>query len=161
MSWAQQFNNASYQRQNMVMAGSWGARSPFNPYHRSAPQQAYPNSRQIRKHSGARIKDGKNGKPVIFGWNKKRSAFLTIVACPNNGANALAKGGAIITNKKEQEYARWTATIVEKNTASVSTHSALYNLSTGKLYLPDLGMVVNPNAPNGGYFGRCVPSKRR
>lgn len=114
-----------------------------------------------KKKSGARIKDGKNGKPCITAWKKTRAAFLTLIACPNNGANALAKDGSVITNRKGQEYARWTCTMVDRNTGSVSTHSGLYNLSTGKLYLPELRMVVSPQAPNGGFWGNSFVSKKR
>ena len=119
-------------------------------------QQAPP-----RKKSGAKISQGKNGKPVMTGWKKSRNAFLTLVACPNNGANIARKDGSIITNAKGQEYARWTCTLVDRSTGSVTTHSGLYNLTTGKLYIPDLKMVASPSAPNGGYFGNSYVSKRR
>ena len=162
MNFNQQFGQGSYQGYSyprpMTNGRSWGTKAPYNPNSGyRAPLGSYPQ----RKKSGAKIKDGKNGKPCITAWKKNRGAFLTLIACPNNGENALAKGGAIIRNKKGEEYARWTATIVNRTTGSVSTHSALYNLSTGKLYLPDLKMVASPRANNGGYFGNSFVSKRR
>lgn len=116
---------------------------------------------QPRKKSGAKLTQGKNDKPVISAWKKNRYAFLSMVATPNNGENIAAKGGRVIKNKKGQEYARWTVTITERNTGQVSTHSGLYNLATGKLYIPDLKLVANPKAPNGGYFGNSFVRNRR
>jgi|GEM_PF-2969873 len=136
-----------------------------NRQYGSYPQRGYSRQynggyqQQPRKHSGARIKDGKNGKPVITAWKKSRFSFTTLVACPNNGKNITRKDGKPIVNSKGQEYARWTATIVDRSTGTVSTHSALYNLSTGKLYITDLKLVASPKAPNGGYFGKSYVSR--
>lgn len=162
--WNQQFNSNSYRRYSYrpetSNGGRWGARAPYNPSYRGdqfQPSSIYTPS----KKSGAKIKDGKNGKPAISAWKKTRNSFLTLIACPNNLKNVGAKDGHKMVNKRGQEYARWTGTLVEKNTGSISTVSCLYNLNTGKLYIPELKMVANPQAPNGGYFGNSYVSKRR
>jgi len=154
------FNNNSYQgRSNGYnRAGNYN-RAPYNPQYNNAPQ--YRNGAPPRKKSGAKETMGKNGKPAISAWKKTRNAFLTLIACPNNEANVMRKDGSAIINKKGQEYARWTATLVDRNTGSMSTHSCLYNTVTRKLYIPDLKMVANAHAANGGYFGNSYMSKRR
>lgn len=157
MAWNQQFGNNSYQGRNQGFSSQNYQQAPYNPGYQNAPQ--YRNNRPQRKKSGCRIKEGRNGKPCITAWKKTRSAFLTLIACPNNGANLMAKDGSVITNKKGQEYARWTGTIVDRNTGSISTHSCLYNLSTGKLYIPELKMVASPNANNGGFWGNSFVSR--
>lgn len=164
MAWNQQSGYNSYQG----YGGGGYTRAPFNPNNGNSPQRSgqrtayrggYNNQAPARKKSGCRIKEGKNGKPCITAWKKTKVAFLTLMACPNNGANLMAKDGSVITNKKGQEYARWTGTIIDRNTGSVSTHSCLYNLSTGKLYIPELKMVASPNANNGGFWGNSFVSR--
>ncbi len=142
-----------YARQNMG-----AVQTPWNPQYANAPRTN--RYGQYRKKSGAKITEGSNGKPAITAWRKTRNAFMTLVACPNNEKHIARKDGGIPTNKKGQQYARWTATLVERNTGTMTTHSALYNLTTGKLYLPDLKLVVNPRANNGGYFGKSYVSRR-
>lgn len=147
----------NYPRQN---SHSNYRRNQYNDRHDSAYYSPRGNGMPNKK-SGARIKDGSNGKPCITAWKKTKVAFLTLIACPNNGKNLMAKDGSVIMNAKGQEYARWTGTIVDRNTGSVSTHSCLYNLSTGKLYIPELKMVASPKAANGGFWGNSFVSKRR
>jgi len=37
--------------------------------------------------------------------------------------------------------------------------TGFYNMTTKKLTIPELNLVANPNAPNGGYFGRFFKKK--
>lgn len=166
MAFNQQFDDYSM-RAGRGMYGSRNGytKAPYNPNYEGYGMQRTNNygrraSNPI-KHSGARLKQGKNDKPVITGWKKNRFNFLVFVACPNNGANVLAKGGNRIFNKKGEEYARWTATITDRSAGSVTTHSCLYNTVTKKLYFPDLKMVANPYANQGGYWGNSFVRKRR
>lgn len=150
MPWNNQYNNGY---------GGQGYRRPYysNGYR---PNNSYSQSRPQTKKSGAKLGHSrKTDKPVITAWKKTRTSFLVMVATPNNGANIAAKGGRVITNAKGQEYARWTATLTEKRTGTKTTHSALYNTVTKKLYLTDLKMVASPQAPNGGFFGNSFVSK--
>lgn len=160
-----QFNDQSFRSQQgryfpqHSNGGSYGRKAGYNPNYQGTANYtaAYPK----RKKSGAREKVGKNGKPCISAWKKSRNGFLTLIACPNNEANVMKKNGQPIINGKGQEYARWTGTMVERNTGAVSTHSCLYNTVTGKLYIPELNMVASPRANNGGFFGNSYVSKRR
>ncbi|MHA7109358.1 hypothetical protein ACRTDU_04480 [Sunxiuqinia elliptica] len=143
---------------------------PYNrrtgEYYESRGRQSYSNNyqrndnRAPRKKSGCSETVGRTKKTVISGWRKSARQFMTFVATQNNGDNAHAKGGAVITNKKGQEYTRWTAKLTNKTIGTVSTVSCLYNHATGKLYFPDLNLVANPKAPNGGYWGKSSRPKR-
>lgn len=119
------------------------------------------NNERPPKHSGCRYTQGRNGKPVLTGWNKRKSHFMTFVATLNNPKNVARKDGSEIVNAKGQVYARWTATITDHTSMSESTVSCLYNTKTGKLYMPSFNLVANPKAPNGGYWGRCVSKNKR
>lgn len=154
MSFNYQFDNNSYQGRSYQRQYN----KPVGRGYRQAPMNAY---QPTPKKSGCRITEGKNGKPCVTAWKASKHGFLTLVACPNNGDKLMRQDGSVIVNKKGQEYARWTAKLVDKHSGSVSSHQALYNLATGKLYLPDLKMVASPKAPNGGFFGNSYVSKRR
>lgn len=143
------FNNNGGWYPNRNQNRRYGNRQAYYP-------SAYP---QVpAKRSGCKEKQGKNGKSVIFGWRLSNRQFMTFVATQNNGEHAFAKGGAIIKNKKGQEYSRYTAKLVNKTIGSVATVSCLFNHTTGKLYFPDLDLVANP-AKN--YWGRASMNKRQ
>lgn len=161
MSFTAQFGAQNWTKSNRPQArrGNWGTKAPYNPNNANgynAPQAQY----VPRKHSGASMKHGKNGKPCISGWNVSRQGFLTCIATENGLKHIGKTNGDVILNDKGQAYARWTAQVVHRSTGQVSTHSALFNTATNKLYIPDLNMVLNPYAPNGGYFGKCSRPKR-
>ncbi|MFB6458025.1 hypothetical protein ACE38W_22325 [Chitinophaga sp. Hz27] len=102
-----------------------------------------------RKKSGCRMRSGwtsrKTGERVddnyITGWNKSMTrGFITFIASP----------------RKERETAsphneHWVVTV--QFSTGKKTFTGFYNLNTKRLTIPDLQMVANPNAPNGGYFG--------
>lgn len=156
-----QFAGNAYQGRNQGFRTGNYNRAPYNPNWQGAPQYRG-NNAPYRKKSGAKLTTSrKTNKPVITAWKKSQYAFLVMVATPNNGANIAAKGGQVITNAKGQEYARWTCTLTDRNTGAKTTHSGLYNLATGKLYITDLKLVANPKAPNGGYFGKSFVSKNQ
>lgn len=113
------------------------------------------------KFTGCKITMGKNDKPVMTGWNKRRGQFMTFVATLNKLKFASKKDGSEITNKKGEVYTRWTATVINHKTMTESLVSCLYNTVTGKLYMPTFNMVANPKARRGGYWGLCKTSKKR
>ena len=135
----------------------------YNNYNNNGYNQGYNNqnyqNQPPRKKSGCRETQGKNKKATIHGWRKSNGQFMNFVACQNNGEKAHGKGGAVIKNKKGEEYTRWTAKLTNKTIGTVSTVNCLYNHTTGKLYFPDLNLVANPKAPNGGYWGKSSKPK--
>lgn len=105
------------------------------PYNRQGPP---------RKRSGCKLKTDKNGNRCIVGWNKSKSrGFVTFIASPHKDkAKRLPKKG-----NSEVWMVKMTQGI------NVVWHVGLYTPDTKKLKIPDLNMVANPNASNGGYFG--------
>ncbi|MCU4165219.1 hypothetical protein [Carboxylicivirga caseinilyticus] len=124
--------NQGYNGQSYVARG-------FRPQYHSRP----------RKKSGCKYNpNAKNGAPVITGWNKSRSrGFISFIASPHKKKS---KG-------KNPNYETWMV----KVTSGIQTvwHVGQYNLTKGILTIPDLNMVANPKAPNGGFFGSFL--KRR
>ncbi|PSL43411.1 hypothetical protein CLV51_108100 [Chitinophaga niastensis] len=111
--------------------------------------------RQARKKSGCKLKNGwvsrKTGERVddnlLTGWNKSRSrGFITFIAVP----------------RKEREtsnanFEHWVVSV--QFATGRKTFTGFYSISRRVLIVPDLQMVANPHAPNGGYFGTF--SKRK
>lgn len=109
------------------------------------------NQRPAKKHSGCRYKSATRqgeAKNIIFGWNfSRRRGMVSFVAVE-----------AKESETKNDNYEKWVAKITFKDTGSVQTHTVFYNIAKKILIFKDLGMVANPNAPQGGYFGKFTRS---
>lgn len=105
---------------------------------------------RIKKHSGAKesmIKIGENkGKSCITAWNySKRFGLRTFLVTSY-------KNSKFITSKKGREWQTMMVTI--KSSGQIpQIASAFLDVMTNKVYIPDMKMVINPKAPNGGYCG--------
>ncbi len=94
--------------------------------------------------SQCRMKPDKTGRPCITGWNvSKERGFITMVSVPCKDFKTKSKNSD-----------KWVASV--KFADGKKTFTAFYNTMTKKLTIPDLDMVANPNAQNGGYFGTYV-----
>ncbi|MBO9731164.1 MAG: hypothetical protein J7623_21175 [Chitinophaga sp.] len=88
------------------------------------------------RRTGERVDDN-----LISGWNKSRTrGFISFVAIP----------------RKEREtanpvYEHWVVSV--QFSTGKKTFTGFYNTNRRLLTIPDLAMVANPGAPNGGYFG--------
>ncbi|MEZ2445929.1 hypothetical protein AB6805_29645 [Chitinophaga sp. RCC_12] len=133
-------NNRGYSR------GSYGKRANYTYSGRPT---------QKRKKSGCKMRSGwtsrKTGERVddnlLTGWNKSRTrGFITFIAIP----------------RKEKEtsnanFEHWVVSV--QFSTGKKTFTGFYNVNRRLLTIPDLQMVANPNAPNGGYFGTFKKSK--
>ena len=113
--------------------------------------------RDQKKRSGAKegsfvTKDGVTGI-YINGWNyNRRRGLLTVKAFENSKSKKYEsdRGNKFISLMFEIFY---------KDSGNKILEVGLYNMTTGKVFLEKIGMVISTKAPNGGYFGQ-IKSKR-
>lgn len=104
--------------------------------------------RNRKKHSGASKGTDKNGKQYFRGWNfSQRRGMITVyvTAFKSTGEHSAANGNVYTNLMAKVEY---------KDSGVEKLCGALLSHSTGRVTIPELGMVLNPAAPNGGYFGK-------
>jgi hypothetical protein len=123
-------------------------------YRNNAPQNSgYHQERPVKKHSGATKGTDKNGKQYFRGWNfSKRRGMITvfITTFKSSGEHRSEKGNV---------YTNLMAKVVYKDSGVEKLMGALLSHSTGRVVIPELGMVLNTAAPNGGYFGTFTRKK--
>lgn len=112
----------------------------------------YGNRRQPKKHSGAKLtvmQKGKHkGQQCIVAWNYSRQrGLISVIAAPYKGTKE-------VKSKTGRKWQNWMVTIRNKRTMQETITSGLFDPASRKLIVNDLGMVMNPGAPNGGYFGK-------
>jgi hypothetical protein len=108
-----------------------------------APRAASP----PRKHSGAKFKSrDKNGNPCTTGWNKSKFAGFVKFLCVVTDAS---KSG-------ETQYGKWISVMVkvQRQMDKELIVSGMMNPDTGRVNIQSMGIVINPQAPNGGYCGK-------
>ncbi|PZP44044.1 MAG: hypothetical protein DI598_14965 [Pseudopedobacter saltans] len=112
---------------------------------RAYNQRNYINS-QPRKKSGARYSNDKNGNPCVTGWNASRSNGLVSFLCvPYRGTKTHETSG--------KPWQNWMVKVQPKMGKQFIV-SGLFSPQTKKVIISELGLVLNPNIPNGGYCGR-------
>jgi hypothetical protein len=103
-----------------------------------------------KKHSGAKFREGEsNGKPwaIVYGWNySKERGMISFIASPYSKTK-------VVTGKSGRKWANWFVKITHHRTMQITKTSGLFDIGARKLHVPDFGMIANPGAPNGGYFG--------
>jgi len=117
---------------------------------------AAPAPRQFRKHSGAKIVHDKKKpeRPCLTAWNySKRLGLVTLIACQ-------ASTDFKVKKPEHAHSIKWHVKITIPMQGD-KTYVGSWHTEKQKLYIPELGLVVNPSAPNGGYFGRCQKPKNR
>jgi hypothetical protein len=130
--------------------------APYNPQY--GPQNY--NGQPMRKKSGAKSKrytvtQGVNAgaqRVCTSGWNVKRNGGFTSFLCNT-------------TNKSQDVGKGWVGSVacevVNKSTGQKSFYWGMMQIATGKVVISDLGVVLNPKAPNGGYCGTFSKKNRR
>lgn len=113
------------------------------------------NNRSQRKHSGAKMGQGKNGKRFISAWNYSRKYGLVSLI-----ASMRETGKNTCVNRNGEQLEIFVCK-VQKKYEQPQLFTGFYNPNDGKLRIPDLGMTVNPKAPNGGYWGKTAVSRNR
>jgi hypothetical protein len=99
------------------------------------------------KHSGASKGVDKNGKQYFRAWNysKRRGILTAFITTYKSTGEHTAGNGNVYTNLMCK--LNYKDSGVEKIVGCLLSHA------TGKITIPELGMVVNVAAPRGGYFG--------
>lgn len=100
-----------------------------------------------KKHSGCKAGFTKKGDPFTQGWNvSKRHGMMSFLAVPY-------KGSKLVTSKSGK---RWLNVMVKVSPEKAQPFivSGMRNDDTGQVTIQELGMVMNPKAPNGGYCGK-------
>jgi hypothetical protein len=113
------------------------------------------NQQQRKKHSGAvsgvSKKDGLLGSkqiPFVRGWNySKAHGLVSFFAAP------YGKTSAHKSKTSGKMWENWMVKVSPKM-AKPFIVSGLYDQMSGKVIINELGMVLNPKAPNGGYCGK-------
>jgi len=122
----------------------WNGPSDYN---RGANDSYKDRQRQTRKRSGAKYGFDKNGNPFVRGWKATRFGLITYLAVPTSK-----------TGSHEGKTQTWQNWMVKVNPptgmGNEYTTSGLFSEETHKVIVSSEGIVMNPNAPNGGYCGR-------
>lgn len=111
-------------------------------------RRAYQGRRPQKKHSGAKEGQTKKGKLYVYAWNYSRDRGLIKIKAFEN------KKTTFSTSERGNEFATLMFEIFYTKTGNKLLEIAPYNLTTGKVFLEQLGIVISTKAPNGGYCGR-------
>ena len=114
----------------------------------------YNNNQPKKKRSGAKYGINVNGN--------KGQGMLHVIAWNYSKSRGLIKATAFETSKSKRYTAPSTKNdhimlffeIFYERTGNKIIEHVSFNKTTGKAYLPTLGMVISCTAPNGGYFGQ-------
>ncbi len=99
----------------------------------------------VYKKSGAKKGITKNGGRYTSGWRARKGFGLTSYFC------APTKNTTEVTSKVGKLWLTSISVKIVNKDMSMSTLAwGLMESSTGKVIIQDLGLVINPNAPNGG-----------
>lgn len=116
------------------------------------------NNNNQKKHSGCSEKMGSNGKMTIYGWNFSKSRGLVKFVAQSSGKFAGEGKNSSMPVDDNKEMFIVTVTFLRDGTQK--TMNGILRHDKKKMYIPNLGMVANPKAPNGGYFGSSAKPKR-
>jgi len=113
------------------------------------------NSSAPKKHSGAKwvaIQKGDNaGKQGVSAWNySRRRGMVTVLIVP------WGKTHEVKAKSSGRLWQNWMAKVFFKDIGEPKLFGAMFDVAKRKFYIKELGWVVNPNAPNGGYCGTFI-----
>lgn len=106
-----------------------------------------------KKRSGCQTGRWADGEYWTNGWKaSKRFGLVKFSAFTTKKTDSIQSGSG----------RSWLTNIlvkVQKEFEKEQLFSGLMDPNTGKVVIKDLGMVMNPKAPNGGYIGRYGTKK--
>ena len=157
MSWNNRNSFGNFQRNN---GGGW-AQAPYRQNYGGGynqPSRFNQDSfrqRPQKKHSGAKsgYAHGDQSRPYIRGWKFDKTHGLRAFICSPN------KKTKDVTSKNGKTWANWTAKVTTPN--GVQLYNCLYNYETKTVFINDLGLILRPSSPNGGYVGPFFKRKNR
>lgn len=116
----------------------------------------YGNARLFKKRSGCRMKYIDKDKPFVWAWRvSRRYGFISAKA------NPYKKQNGDLVSKSGRNYIAMCVEYVVKDEGVVNVHTGYFDIGSSKLWIPKLGLVMNPHAANGGYFGRSGRPKNK
>ena len=154
MSWGNNnYRNGRDYGQNNYGGGQGFGGGNFPPDMVQMMQQFMQNGgRQFKKRSGAK-KIVKNDKTYISAWNYSRErGMITAFVFAHDKSH-------VFKNRQGEESVTLCVKVFYKKTGQELIRPCTMKVSTGKVTIPDLGMTINPNASNGGYFGTFTKRK--
>lgn len=104
-------------------------------------------SREQKKHTGAKSGYDKNGQPYTTGWNYSRAnGLVTFLATPYAKSKESTSGSG----------RSWLNVMVKVSRKMQKDFivSGMMDLRSGMVTIQELGIVINPKAKNGGYCGK-------
>jgi hypothetical protein len=120
-------------------------------YKKSYPRDSRKSQEKTVKHSGAKLT---KYKPTT-GKNKDQNQYL--VSGWKLAGGQLIAVKCITTSKSSDSGKGWVGSVACSITNKASGQKSFYwgtmQIATGKVVISDLGWVLNPKAPNGGYCG--------
>lgn len=117
----------------------------------------YKPQRQVKKHSGCKTGVLRNGnfagQQYVQGWNyTKRFGLRSFLAVPYSKSKEVES-----SNRKI-----WKNVMVKVSQQGVKDFivGGMLEVITGRVTISELGIIMNPKAPNKGYCGTMFESKR-
>lgn len=130
----------------------------FSQTQRSNNGYQYQPQRQVKKHSGCKtgiLKAGNfQGEQYVSGWNySKAHGLRSFLATP------YSKTKKSISKKTGTEWLNVVVKVQPKQQKAFLV-SGMLEVRTNRVIIEELGMIMNPKAPNGGYCGTMFQNKR-
>lgn len=125
----------------------------YTPYRTQNNYQPQPRTKS--KHSGCKrvvLKRGSSSNERnISAWNvsKERGLITALIFATKYSDQPTSNGNVNLCAK-----------VTFKRTGLTQLMKCVKSTKNGKFYIPALGMVANPDAPNGGYFGQSKRPRR-
>ena len=130
-----------------------GGGSNFGGQQRNQNQNNYNNGNRSqgsgKKKSGAKFGMQKNdsGLPYVHGWMvRARTGMITFTCIPYKGTD-------VHTSQSGNKWHNWMVKVKYVDQIREDTFSCLYNPSNHTCHIKDLGLIVSPKSPNGGWVG--------
>lgn len=102
---------------------------------------------QARKKSGAKSGVNKSGGKWVSGWNKSKGGLVSFLAFQYRGTS-------VHESKSGRMWENWVVKVENKTMKTAPRIiPCLYDPVANKVIIKELGMVLNPKAPRGGYCG--------
>lgn len=116
-------------------------------------------NRPVKKRSGASagFANGEADKPYVRGWKyDKTHGLRTFIAGTYKGKNSQTHR---IKSKNGKEWENWFVKVTGPH--GVTKHNCLYDVQKKRVFIQDLGLMISPSSPGGGYTGPFFKKKNR
>lgn len=135
-----------------------------NGYNNNYSSNGYNNNKPKAKKSGAghkmaAVKSGKNAgeiKPITWGWRASKTLGITKYLC------VVTKYTKEVKSKSGRTWLTGIGvTITNEKLGTKGFAFGMMDLSTGKVIVSDMSLVINPKANNGGVVATIGAGKKR